>query len=249
MYSTIRKIKSSHSSHLNIPRIEVRRSSSLQFPLSSPIIIDDAKLSEVSALSRSSSIYSSNNQSQYSVNPKMHKCRAYVGCCQLRLASCLIGMLSIGISVITICCLLSVSGNLSAEVQSMVTAPIAGLVLFQIATAMLLIIGVLIDTHYLLVPFLLNTVVHVCLAIGIATTVLISANDIRRVYGPHIVIVCAVGLALYVWFTCVVAMTIALIRHKRRQGEAFGNYITHSYDHQEDFETSRPIDRVSSTVI
>uniref|UniRef100_A0A912MSR6 MARVEL domain-containing protein n=1 Tax=Haemonchus contortus TaxID=6289 RepID=A0A912MSR6_HAECO len=239
MYSTIRKIKSSHSSHLNIPRIEVRRSSSLQFPLSSPIIIDDAKLSEVSALSRSSSIYSSNNQSQYSVNPKMHKCRAYVGCCQLRLASCLIGMLSIGISVITICCLLSVSGNLSAEVQSMVTAPIAGLVLFQIATAMLLIIGVLIDTHYLLVPFLLNTVVHVCLAIGIATTVLISANDIRRVYGPHIVIVCAVGLALYVWFTCVVAMTIALIRHKRRQG----------YDHQEDFETSRPIDRVSSTVI
>ncbi|VDO74795.1 unnamed protein product [Haemonchus placei] len=41
---------------------------------------------------------------------------------------------------------MSVSGNLSAEVQSMVTAPIAGLVLFQIATAMLLIIGVLIDT-------------------------------------------------------------------------------------------------------
>lgn len=148
-------------------------------------------------------------------------------------------MLSIAISVVTMCCLLSASGNLTEEVQSMVTAPITCLVLFQIATAMLLIIGVLIDTHYLMGPFLLNSVVHVCLAVGVAVAVLVSASDVRRYYGPHIVIVCFVGLALYVWFTAVVGMTVMLIRDKRRLG----------YDHQDDFETSRPIERISSSVI
>ncbi|WKY07403.1 hypothetical protein Q1695_007111 [Nippostrongylus brasiliensis] len=240
MNSTIRKIKSSYGSQLNIPRIEVRRSSSQELPTLPPLTIDDSKLSEVSALSASSSIsINSHLHSQGSVSPKMNTVRSYMGCCRLRVASCLIGMLSIAISVVTMCCLLSVSGSLSEEVQSVVTAPITCLVLFQIATAMLLIIGVLIDTHYLLVPFLLNSVIHICLAIGVAITVLVSSNDIRRYYGPHIVIVCIVGFALYIWFTSVVAMTIMLVRDRRRLG----------YDHQDDFETSRPIDRISSSVI
>ncbi|VDL75335.1 unnamed protein product [Nippostrongylus brasiliensis] len=219
---------------------QVRRSSSQELPTLPPLTIDDSKLSEVSALSASSSIsINSHLHSQGSVSPKMNTVRSYMGCCRLRVASCLIGMLSIAISVVTMCCLLSVSGSLSEEVQSVVTAPITCLVLFQIATAMLLIIGVLIDTHYLLVPFLLNSVIHICLAIGVAITVLVSSNDIRRYYGPHIVIVCIVGFALYIWFTSVVAMTIMLVRDRRRLG----------YDHQDDFETSRPIDRISSSVI
>ncbi|ETN77018.1 hypothetical protein NECAME_00544 [Necator americanus] len=86
----------------------------------------------------------------------------------------------------TICCLLSVSSSLSRDMQNVVSAPIASLVLFQIATAMLLIIGVLIDTHFLLVPFLLNSVLHICLAVGIAISVLFSSGDIKKLYGPHV---------------------------------------------------------------
>ncbi|KAK6013386.1 hypothetical protein OSTOST_21300, partial [Ostertagia ostertagi] len=138
-----------------------------------------------------------------------------------------------------ICCLLSVSGSLSKDVQSVVTAPVASLVIFQIATAMLLIIGVLIDTHYLLIPFLLNSIVHICLAIGVAVTVLVSASDIEGLADHTIVIVCVIALVLYLWFTSVVAMTIALIRDKRRLG----------YVHNDDFDTTRPFDRISSSVI
>ncbi|EPB66754.1 hypothetical protein ANCCEY_14156 [Ancylostoma ceylanicum] len=129
---------------------KVRRSSSLQFTHPGPVVIDDAKLSEVSALSRSSSIYSGFIRSQC-----------------------------------TICCLLSVSGNLSKDIQTVVAAPITSLVLFQIATAMLLIIGVLIDTHFLMVPFLLNSIVHICLAVGIAISVLFSSGEVKKLYGPH----------------------------------------------------------------
>ncbi|KHJ85428.1 hypothetical protein OESDEN_14846 [Oesophagostomum dentatum] len=170
----------------------------------------------------------------------MNSCRVCIGCCRIRVASCLIGMISIAISVVTICCLLSVSGSLSKEVQASITAPIASLVLFQIATAMLLIIGVLIDTHFLLMPFLLNSVVHIFLAVGVAITVLLSSGDVKRLYGPHIFITCLVALALYAWFTVVVGMTILLIRDKRRLG----------YDHQDDFDTTRgAIDRISSSLM
>ncbi|RCN31622.1 hypothetical protein ANCCAN_22588 [Ancylostoma caninum] len=170
----------------------------------------------------------------------MNSCRICLGCCRIRVASCLIGMISIAISVVTICCLLSVSANLSKDIQTVVAAPITSLVLFQIATAMLLIIGVLIDTHFLMVPFLLNSIVHICLAVGIAISVLFSSGEIKKLYGPHIIIICLVALALYVWFTAVVGMTIMLIRDKRRLG----------YDHQDDFDTTRGgIERISSSVI
>ncbi|EYC39175.1 hypothetical protein Y032_0671g1378 [Ancylostoma ceylanicum] len=273
---------------------KVRRSSSLQFTHPGPVVIDDAKLSEVSALSRSSSIYSGFIRSQCSEISRMNSCRVCLGCCRIRVASCLIGMISIAISVVTICCLLSVSGNLSKDIQTVVAAPITSLVLFQIATAMLLIIGVLIDTHFLMVPFLLNSIVHICLAVGIAISVLFSSGEVKKLYGPHyegfelfgvdencelidrirseqrscsfsrssfrisihcccrlredsfellakmIVIICLVALALYVWFTAVVGMTIMLIRDKRRLG----------YDHQDDFDTTRGgIERISSSVI
>ncbi|CAJ0602998.1 unnamed protein product [Cylicocyclus nassatus] len=189
---------------------------------------------KVSALSRTSSVYSS-YQSQCSDTSSMNSFHHCLGCCRLRVASCFIGMISIAISVVTICCLLSSSSNLSMEVQSMISAPITGLVLFQIATSMLLIIGVLIDMHLLMMPFLLNSVVHICLAIGIATTVLLFSEDVKKLY-----VVCMLGLALYVYFTMVVAMTISLIRDKRRLG----------YDHQDDFDTrGGAFDRISSSVI
>ncbi|EYC39174.1 hypothetical protein Y032_0671g1378 [Ancylostoma ceylanicum] len=165
---------------------KVRRSSSLQFTHPGPVVIDDAKLSEVSALSRSSSIYSGFIRSQCSEISRMNSCRVCLGCCRIRVASCLIGMISIAISVVTICCLLSVSGNLSKDIQTVVAAPITSLVLFQIATAMLLIIGVLIDTHFLMVPFLLNSIVHICLAVGIAISVLFSSGEVKKLYGPHV---------------------------------------------------------------
>ncbi|VDM78934.1 unnamed protein product [Strongylus vulgaris] len=141
---------------------------------------------KVSALSRTCSIYSNQTRSQCSDYSRMNGCNPRIGMCRIRVASCVIGLVSVGISVVTICCLLYVSGSLSEEVQIIVSAPISGLVLFQIFTALLLIIGVLIDTHYLLVPFLLNAVVHICIAIGIATMVLLSSGDVKRLYGPHV---------------------------------------------------------------
>ncbi|KAK6746660.1 hypothetical protein RB195_000123 [Necator americanus] len=230
--------------------IKVRRSSSLQFTPTDSVVIDDAKLSEVSGLSRTTSACSSNIRTQFTYLFGMNSCNICLGCCRIRVASCLIGMISIAISVVTICCLLSVSSSLSRDMQNVVSAPIASLVLFQIATAMLLIIGVLIDTHFLLVPFLLNSVLHICLAVGIAISVLFSSGDIKKLYGPHIIIICLVALVLYVWFTIVVTMTIILIRDKRRLGEYFGNATTYSYDHQDEFDTTRgAIDRISSSVI
>uniref|UniRef100_A0A0K0DNU3 SSD domain-containing protein n=1 Tax=Angiostrongylus cantonensis TaxID=6313 RepID=A0A0K0DNU3_ANGCA len=77
-----------------------------------------------------------------------------LGHCRIEVASCIIGMFSVAISAITMCSLLMTSGSLSSKVQSLVTAPITCLVLFEFATAMLLIIGVLIDAYYLMMPFI-----------------------------------------------------------------------------------------------
>lgn len=56
------------------------------------------------------------------------------------------------------CMILTLSGGLSREMQTSMTLPLSALVLYQTATAMLLIIGVLIDSHSLLMPFLVNCV-------------------------------------------------------------------------------------------
>ncbi|KAE9419082.1 hypothetical protein Angca_000631 [Angiostrongylus cantonensis] len=196
--------------------MKIRRSSSLQAPTFEAMKVDDIQLSEVTVQSAPSNLYRSHpNRSQCNENARINS--VCLGHCRIEVASCIIGMFSVAISAITMCSLLMTSGSLSSKVQSLVTAPITCLVLFEFATAMLLIIGVLIDAYYLMMPFVLNTVVHACLALGVAIAVVNSSGQIRLLYGPYIVIGCFLVIILYVWFTSVVVMTIIFIRDQQRR--------------------------------
>ncbi|VDM58533.1 unnamed protein product [Angiostrongylus costaricensis] len=110
--------------------------------------------------------------------------------------------------------------------QSLVAAPVTCLVLFEFATAMLLIIGVLIDAYYLMMPFVLNTlfvgvstnmneilvlrfqVVNVCLALGVAVVVVNSSGKIRLLYGPYVSFHFVLFSRAFLRFNCLTQITL-----------------------------------------
>uniref|UniRef100_A0A1I7TQ07 Transmembrane protein n=2 Tax=Caenorhabditis tropicalis TaxID=1561998 RepID=A0A1I7TQ07_9PELO len=225
---------------------QVRRSSSLHNPEINPFPIDDSKLSEVSALTPSSSGFFSvlSNQSNQQPtrkpsisNTAMARYRCCFGTCRLRVGACVIGIACIIISILCLCSLLSVSTNMTSDAQAFLTTPIV-LSLVQFATSMILIVAVLTSFHWLLVPFLTSCVSNI-----LAVIVLCAWGVLRRHELPNSVVplllIGSTGVALlYLWFVTIVAMTFVLIRDRKIMG----------YDDDFDIE-NRQFDRASSSIV
>ncbi|UMM31386.1 hypothetical protein L5515_012883 [Caenorhabditis briggsae] len=238
----MRKIKSSCGNTLQIPRIEVRRSSSLHNPESNFLPIDDSRLSEVSALTPSSSFFSVFSSP---VSPKppsfatsaMARQRCCFGACQLRVGACAIGVACILISILSLCSLLSVSTTMTSDAQSFLTTPIV-LSLAQFATSMIMIVAVLTSFHWLLFPFLLSMMSNLLALVVLCSWSVLRRHELSQPVVALILIV-SVGVSLlYAWFLAIVSQTFFVIRDRKIMG----------YDDEFDIE-NRQFDRASSSIV
>ncbi|CAD6190740.1 unnamed protein product [Caenorhabditis auriculariae] len=235
----MRKIKSSSGNKLQIPRIEVRRSSSLQIVHPPGPPIDENKLSEVSAISASSSFFSlySADNSALSFQSAMVRYRCCFGSCRLRVGACAIGVVGMGISILALCTMLSLSAEMSEEMQTQLTAPVV-LALLQFASAMLLIIGVLIGCHFLLAPFILTCGASLFACVLASAWAVVRRHSLPPSVLP-MVLLTATGIGLlYLWFLAIITMTFVLIRDRKRMG----------YGDESDIE-NRNFERASSSIV
>ncbi|CAI2351595.1 unnamed protein product [Caenorhabditis sp. 36 PRJEB53466] len=239
-FGKMRKIKSSCGNKLQIPRIEVRRSSSLHNPTSLTLQpIDDTKLSEVSALTSSSSFFSvvSAPPSQASFSHTMVRYRCCFGTCRLRVGACVIGIACILISILSLCSLLTVSTSMTSDAQSFLTTPIV-LSLLQFATSMIMIVAVLTSFHYLLIPFMLTCSANLLALIVLCSWAVVRRHDLSNAVVPLLLIGSTGASLLYLWFLTIVSMTFVLIRDRKIMG----------YDDEFDIE-NRQFDRASSSIV
>ncbi|PAV89772.1 hypothetical protein WR25_22429 isoform D [Diploscapter pachys] len=116
------------------------------------------------------------------------------------------------------CTLLTASTSLSKEWQDLISLPITCAVLFQSASSMLLIVGVLIDTYSMLIPFILNCIVHIVLCVGGMCWVVLASSKLPSEAVPLALITCVAVIIIYMWFAVIICMTFILIRDKKRLG-------------------------------
>ncbi|CAI5448147.1 unnamed protein product [Caenorhabditis angaria] len=234
----MRKIKSSSGNKLQIPRIEVRRSSSLHTSLNLQPI-DDSKLSEVSALSPSNSYLSvfSTQTSTYDFSSNMTRYRCCFGTCRIRVGACIIGVACIIISILLLCSLLSISTEMTPESQSLLSPPII-LSIVQFATSMVMIVAVLTSFHLLLIPFLVTCVMNLLGLFVLCSWAVVHRGKLSARIVTLILAGSTGSCLLYLWFIAIIGMTFVLIRDRKLMG----------YDDEYDVE-NRTFDRASSSVV
>ncbi|CAJ0565936.1 unnamed protein product, partial [Mesorhabditis spiculigera] len=228
----------------------IRRSSSLQFPPdtenncvklpNSPTQID---LLNTKTATISSSLYTltqiSESASAINLYTIMARYRCCFGFCRLRVGGCVVGGLAIGLSIFTLCVILSLSHQLSKGLQDIFILPIVCTSLYQIASAMSLIVGILIENHLLILPFIANVVIQILLHMALTIIFLISSNHSESIVFPILAFSTIFIVAIYVWFMALTAMTFVLIRDKKR--------FKWELDEGLQNVQQRPMDRVSSS--
>ncbi|CAJ0926529.1 unnamed protein product, partial [Mesorhabditis belari] len=232
-----------------IPRIEIRRSSSLQFPMESehcmplPTSHTQIDLLNTKTATISSSMYTltqiSESASAMNLYTIMARYRCCFGFCRLRVGGCVIAAFSICMSVITLCLILSLAHQLTKGFQDIFLLPLVCTSLFQVASAMSLIVGILIENHLLILPFIANIIIQILLHMALTIIFLITSNHSDNIIYPLLAFFSIFIVALYVWFMALTAMTFVLIRDKKR----------FKWELDENFANAqqKPMDRVSSS--
>ncbi|CAJ0936338.1 unnamed protein product, partial [Mesorhabditis belari] len=206
--------------------IEIRRSSSLQFPMESehcmplPTSHTQIDLLNTKTATISSSMYTltqiSESASAMNLYTIMARYRCCFGFCRLRVGGCVIAAFSICMSVITLCLILSLAHQLTKGFQDIFLLPLVCTSLFQVASAMSLIVGILIENHLLILPFIANIIIQILLHMALTIIFLITSNHSDNIIYPLLAFFSIFIVALYVWFMALTAMTFVLIRDKKR---------------------------------
>ncbi|CAB3405726.1 unnamed protein product [Caenorhabditis bovis] len=243
IYSLPRKTKSSCGAKFQIPTIKVskvRRSSSLHnVGGEATLQIDETKLSEVSALTPSSSYFSvkSPSPSSYVYTANMARYRCCFGACRLRVGACVIAVSCIIISILSLCSLLSISGQMESEDQTILTPPIV-LSLIQFAASMILIVAVLTSCHILILPFVASCILNLLGLIVLCAWAVVRRSSLNPTIVPLVLIFSTGASLIYMWFLTIVSMAFVLIRDRKIMG----------YDDDFDVE-NRTFERVSSSIV
>uniref|UniRef100_A0A7E4VU44 G_PROTEIN_RECEP_F2_4 domain-containing protein n=1 Tax=Panagrellus redivivus TaxID=6233 RepID=A0A7E4VU44_PANRE len=210
---------------------QIRRSSSLQLPLSkngqiNPLIqaFSNLKNSTVSVYASTMSVtgFFGGRGSDSAVNlyTLMAKYRCCCGLCRLRVGSFAIAVTCIIASAGVITAMAFKGNQLSPAQQEYLTVPTYLLMSIQLLCSVMFLAGIFTDTHWCLLPFQLSCVLHMMGSMGLGLVLLVSADNVNSQIYP-LFAACSMGLvAVYLWFLVICSMTFVMIRDKKRLVES-----------------------------
>jgi hypothetical protein len=209
---------------------QIRRSSSLQLPLSknsqNPLIqafsnLKNSTVSLYSGMSVTGFIGGRGSDSAVNLYTLMAKYRCCCGLCRLRIGSFVISLLSLFVSIFVIIFMAFFNSYLTNIQREYLTVPTFVLMGIQLISSILMLIGIFADSHYFLLPFQLSCIFDMMGAMGLGLILLISADHGKNSQLYPVFAACSMGLvAIYLWFLVICSMTFVMIRDKKRLIEA-----------------------------
>ena len=147
--------------------LQIRRSSSLQLPLSknsqNPLIqafsnLKNSTVSLYSTMSVTGFIGGRGSDSAVNLYTLMAKYRCCCGFCRLRIGSFVISLLSLFVSIMVIIFMAFFNSHLTDIQREYLTVPTFFLMGLQLISSILMLIGIFADSHWFLLPFQLSCV-------------------------------------------------------------------------------------------
>jgi hypothetical protein len=211
-------------------RLQIRRSSSLQLPLSknnsqNPLIqafsnLKNSTVSLYSNMSVTGFIGGRGSDSAVNLYTLMAKYRCCCGFCRLRIGSFVISLISLIVSISVLIFMAFFNTYLTDIQREYLTVPTFFLMGLQLTSSILMLVGIFADSHYFLLPFQLSCIFDMMGSMALGLILLISADHGNSQLYP-IFAACSMGLvAVYLWFLVICSMTFVMIRDKKRLIEA-----------------------------
>ncbi|KAI1716846.1 hypothetical protein Ddc_10219 [Ditylenchus destructor] len=158
----------------------------------------------------------------------MAKYRCCCGLCRLRVGSFIIAVFSILYPLAVIVCLAFNGDWLNDTQKKLLLIPIIVLMVVQLSTSTLMVIGLFSDSHYLMLPFQFSCVINMMASMGLGIILLISTDRSNTQFYPAFAVLSTALVAVYLWFLVICSMTFVLIRDKKRltdsMADEFGAY-------------------------
>ncbi|KAI1709488.1 hypothetical protein DdX_11275 [Ditylenchus destructor] len=158
----------------------------------------------------------------------MAKYRCCCGLCRLRVGSFIIAVFSILYPLAVITCLVFNADWLNDTQKKLLVIPIIVLMVLQLLTSTLMLIGLFSDSHYFMLPFQFSCVINMMASMGLGIILLISTDRSNTQFYPAFAVLSTALVSVYLWFLVICSMTFVLIRDKKRltdsMADEFGAY-------------------------
>uniref|UniRef100_A0A914CBV8 Uncharacterized protein n=1 Tax=Acrobeloides nanus TaxID=290746 RepID=A0A914CBV8_9BILA len=146
----------------------------------------------------------------------MAKYRCCCGACRLRVGGFIIAIVCLiqAIGVITTLCFASNFFNPKQMEYLMVPAFI--LMGFELISSFLMLIGILMDHPYLLLPFQFSCILNMMGSMGMGLVLLVTSDKNSTQIYPAFAAASMALVAIFLWFLVIASMTYVMLRDKKR---------------------------------